>query len=292
MTAPLRIAPRLVLLAALLLPELLFAGGWTQKKGEGYFALNFQSTRARDFFGPDGDIIPINGAGTLLGNYLASFYGEYGLSDRVTAIAWWPFFVRNTVNEGVGDLTGQVLQPGLARNGIGDLDLGARVRIYKKGPFVLSGSVFLGLPTGIADDPELLHTGDGEFNQRIQVEAGYGKSRWYTTGYLGFNHRTQGFSEEFRYEGEIGWFVVPARFLVGFKLTGVESFQNGIPSTRGNGLFSNNVEYLSPQFFLAWETPSGWGLSARAGGAIKAQNALAAPGLEAGVFYKLRRKEG
>lgn len=52
--------------------------------------------------------------------------GEYGITNRLTAIAYVPFLVRNTVNEGVGALTGEILQPGLENTAFGDADLGLR----------------------------------------------------------------------------------------------------------------------------------------------------------------------
>ena len=45
-----------------------------------------------------------------------------------------------------------------------------------------------------------LLAGDGEFNQLLKIEAGVGGNKWYTTGYVGINNRTLGFSEEFRHE--------------------------------------------------------------------------------------------
>ena len=204
-------------------------------------------------------------------------------------MTYFPFFVRNTVNEGVGEITGQVLQPGLERNGIGDLTLGFRYRLLQKNRWVVSTTFLAGLPTGISDDPQLLNTGDGEFNQNIQVDVGYGGDKWYATGYLGFNNRTQGFSEEIRFEAEVGFQPGIKGLILGMKFTGVESLDNGDPSDRGNGLFANNVEYLSPQITAAWQADNGLGVSARVGGAFYARNALAAPGMELGVFYKLSK---
>jgi hypothetical protein len=109
----------------------LLAGGWTQKKGEGYFSTSLQATLAREFFSDNGDVININGAGTLLGNYIWSTYAEYGIHDRFTAIGYFPFLVRNTVNEGIGELTGEVLQEGLENTAIGDFDIGFRYRQRK-----------------------------------------------------------------------------------------------------------------------------------------------------------------
>jgi hypothetical protein len=281
---------RISLIAALLLSFLAsntFAQGWPQPKGHGFFKLDFSFIRSRTYYGLDGNIYDINGAGTLLGSYTTAFYGEYGLTNKLTAIAYVPFLVRNTVNEGVGAITGEVLQPGLENTAFGDADLGFRYGFLKKGSFVLSGSLWLGIPSGDYTNPDLLYTGDGEWNQQLRLEWGYGAARWYTNGYVGLNNRTKGFSEEFRFQAEFGYWLVKSQLLASAKLATVQSFFNGDPSGTTNGLFANNVEYISPQLGLTWERNDQWGLSALVAGAFAGTNALASPSVSVGVYRKL-----
>lgn len=267
--------------------SIVCATGWPQPRGGGFFKLDFSMIYSRQFFGDDGQVYDINGAGTALGNYTTSFYGEYGLSRRLTAITYVPFLVRNTVNEGVGAITGEVLQPGLENTAFGDVDLGLKYHFLQKGSFVLSGTLMLGLPTGDATNPHLLFTGDGEFNQFARLDWGYGQSRWYATGFLGINNRSKGFSEEFRYFGEVGYWLLKGRLLSSFKLNGVAPFNNGSPEGSANGLFANNVAFMSPQLGLTYEHKGEWGLSALVGGAVSGRNALASPAFSLGVFGKL-----
>ncbi len=281
---------RIALIACLfisLFSDSAFANGWPRQKGTGFYKLDFSFIRARSYYGPDGNIYDINGAGTLLGNYTTAFYGEYGLSNKLTAVAYVPFLVHNTVNEGVGAITGEVLQPGLENTAFGDVDLGIRYGLLKKGPWVLSGSLWLGIPSGDYTNPDLLYTGDGEWNQQLRIEWGYGAARWYATGYAGVNNRTKGFSEEFRYHAEAGYWLIKNTLLASVKLAGIESFNNGDPSGTTNGLFANNVEYFSPQFGLAWEQNNKWGISALIAGALNGRNALASPSVSVGVYRKL-----
>lgn len=263
------------------------ANGWPRPKGTGFYKLDFSFIRSRTYYGPDGNIYDINGAGTLLGSHTTAFYGEYGLTNNLTAITYVPFLVRNTVNEGVGAITGEVLQPGLENTAFGDVDLGFRLGLFKKGAWVLSGSLWLGIPSGDYTNPDLLYTGDGEWNQQLRFEWGYGAARWYATGYAGLNNRTKGFSEEFRYHAEAGYWLVKNTLLASVKLAGIKSFNNGDPSGTTNGLFANNMEYLSPQLGLAWERNNKWGVSALVAGALNGQNALASPSVSVGVYWKV-----
>lgn len=61
---------------------------------------------------------------------------------------------------------------------------------------MLSTSLTVGIPSGDFTDADLLYTGDGEFNQLIKAEWGYGAARWYASGNIGVNNRTKGFSEK------------------------------------------------------------------------------------------------
>lgn len=264
---------------------------WPQPKGHGFFKLDFSFIRARDFYSMDGKIYNINGYGTQLGNYTGSFYGEYGLTNRLTAVTYFPFLVRNTVNEGIGAITGEVLQPGLENTALGDIDLGLRYNFVKKDRFVLSGTLMFGLPTGDYQNADLLYTGDGEFNQIVLANWGTSGNRWYATGYAGVNNRTKNFSDEFRFFGEYGYWVIKQKLLLAAKVSVVESFRNGKPETSGNGLFSNNVEYISPQLGVTWEHQNTWGITAVAAGAVAGTNVLAAPSFSVGIYWKLKKSK-
>lgn len=277
----------LTLLYVLMIHATSLAGSWPQPKGGGFFKLDLSMIRARKYFGMDSNVYPINGAGTRLSNYVTSFYGEYGLTDKLTVVSYLPFFVRNTVNEGIGAITREVLQPGLSNNSIGDIDVGLRYGLWAKDGWSVTTALFLGLPTGDFKNENLLFTGDGEFNQQLRLEAGFGAAKWYATGYLGFNNRTRNFSDEFRFEAEFGHKFFADQLITGVKLSGVKSFDNGEPSGSGNGLFSNNVEFLSPQVFVAYEFKNQVGINLQIAGATNGRNVLAAPASSIGVYLKL-----
>ncbi|HMO39107.1 MAG TPA: hypothetical protein PKC76_10270 [Saprospiraceae bacterium] len=274
-----------IVVCTFITPE-IYAGGWPQPRNGGFLKMDISAIYARRFYGMDGNIYNINGAGTRLSNYVTAFYGEYGLTDRLTVIGYVPFLVRNTVNEGIGALSGEVLQPGLENTSIGDIDLGLRYGLFARNGWSVTTSLLLGLPTGDATNANLLFTGDGEFNQLIRIEAGYGTAQWYATGFIGFNNRTRNFSDEWRFELEFGHKFFNERLLAGVKLAGTQSLRNGDPTGSGNGLFSNNVEFISPQAFLAYEFKNQVGIQAQVAGAMSGRNVLAAPANSFGVYFR------
>ena len=62
------------------------AGAWTQPKGSGFFKIDTQLVRGKNFREVNGSKITI----PTLADYTASLYGEYGLRADLTAIGISP----------------------------------------------------------------------------------------------------------------------------------------------------------------------------------------------------------
>jgi hypothetical protein len=232
-------------------------------------------------FDTKGDILPFR----TLGNYTTSFYGEYGVTDKFTVFGYVPFFVRNVVNETRGRQTGNTIEPGISNNNFGDTDLGFRYALPVKN-VAIAANLILGIPTGDAKQEDALFTGDGEFNQLLKIGVGVGGKRMWVQSALGFNNRTKGFSDEFRYDFEVGAKLFNNRLLAILKINGIESLNNGTIEAATTGLFSNNVEFLSvgPEMLYYANSKKTIGISARIAGALKGQNILAAPSYSMGIF--------
>jgi protein XagA len=270
-----------IILILSLTPSVSTAQAWTKSKGKGFYKLDFSSIKAADIFNTKGEVTPFR----TLGNYTTSFYGEYGITDKITAVAYVPFFVRNVLNETKGNQTRNIIEQGITNNNFGDMDLGFRFALPIN-KVAVSANLILGIPTGDAKQKNALFTGDGEFNQMLKLAAGTGGKRWWGQTAVGFNNRTKGFSDEFRYDFEVGYKFFNDRFLAILKINGIESFNNGSVSEANTGLFSNNVEYMGigPEFLYYANAQKTIGISARIAGATKGQNVLAAPSMSVGVF--------
>ena len=271
----------IILFSIIATPSVLSAQAWTKSKGKGFYKLDFSAINAADVFDMAGKVVPFR----TLGNYSTSFYGEYGLTDKIMAIAYVPFYVRNVVNETKGNQTGTIIEPGIVNNNFGDVDLGFRFALPIKNVAV-AATLMLGIPTGDAKQVDGLFTGDGEFNQLLKIAVGTGGKRWWTQGAMGYNNRTKGFSDEFRYDFEFGYKFFNDRLLAIFKINGVESLNNGTAQAAVTGLFSNNVEFLGigPEVLYYVNSKKTIGISARIAGAAKGQNVLAAPATSVGIF--------
>lgn len=236
------------------------------------------------FYGPTGHLVDI----TTIGLYTTSLYGEYGFTDRLTGIVYFPFFVRSTLNEIAFRQSGNTI-PGDEFSSIGDTEIGIKYGLVTDKPIVLSTSLILGLPLGDTGggDSQILQTGDGEFNQMIRVDAShsfYPKSL-FASAYVAFNNRTRNFSDEIRFGLEVGGTF--NKFIPIFKLNVVQSLNNGGTSVVQNGVFSNNTEYLSPSIEINYQLNDQIGLSGSGAFALSGQNILASPNWGVGVYLKL-----
>jgi len=259
-------------------------GGWPQKKGKGFFKFGQTAIIANKYFDSEGNVIDI----TTISLYTTSLYGEYGITDRITAIAYVPFFVRSTLNEVQNTQTGVIL-PGDELNAFGDTDIGIKIGLTHKKPVAVSASLIVGLPLGKSalKDQTFLQTGDGEFNQMVMVDAGRGFNKWYMNVGVGFNNRTQGFSDEFRYTYEIGY-TGYKKLILTVKVNGVKPLNNATAAeTIGNGVFANKVEYLAYGPEISYKIKNNFGVTSSAFFAVAAKRILASPNVGIGLFYTL-----
>lgn len=261
-------------------------GAWTKGQGEGFFKLSQSVIVSDAFYSPEGTIQDIKTAGV----YITSVYAEYGITDNLTAVAFVPFFFRNTINRQEFRVSTNE-EPGDESNSFGDFNVGLQYGLLKKGAFVLSSSLLLGVPSGETAGGEsmILQSGDGEFNQLLRLHAGYSfyPKPFYAAAYAGVNNRTKDFSDEFHFGLEAGA-AFPSGFFAALKLAVVESFMNGDASASQTGIFSNNTEFISFGPELAYSFGNGWSVSGSALGAFSGQNILASPMYSLGVVYELK----
>ena len=267
-------------------------GGWTSKHLNGFFKVEGRVLAATDWYDDTGKVIPIPE-----NFYLAnSFYGEFGVLDRLDVIVNIPFLVTNaqSAQETTGNNT-PLVQEDLV-SGIGDIRVGVRYGILQNTPLVLSASLFFGLPTGSqAKENDFVATGDGEFNQLLKIEAGYSfyPAPFYLGAGVGFNNRTQNFSDEIHLYTEVGasfW----KRFFVKVAINAVAPLGNGSLVNRRfvYTLFQNNVAYTAFGGEIGgFVLQNRLGLSIGADGALNGRNVLATPSLYLSVFYKLNYEE-
>ena len=274
--------------------QLVFAGGpWPQKKGGFYIKLSEWWTVFDQHYTDQGFLDP----NVTTSIFNTTLYAEYGLTDRFTATINTPLLSRNIVNNVRSATTSEVIFEGDALNSFGDIDLSFKYGLTKPGAkFPVSASLTLGIPTGVAQGglQNNLQTGDGEFNQILQVHAGtgfnIGNLSAYASTYVGYNNRTNGFSEELRGGLEVGLGLFQNKLWLNSRLNIVESLKNGdtAATTTSTSIFANNSEFTSLGFEANLYLSKNFGVSAGVASALRGEIIAAAPAYNVGVFIDLK----
>ena len=264
---------------------------WTQKTGNGYYKLSAWYLEADSHYTDTGETDP----NTTRGQFSVNFYGEYGLSDKIDIITYIPFFSRTFENDVISGTTGQKLSEGEALNGIGDIDLGIKYGILQGESYAWSASLILGLPTGesAGGSNGSFQTGDGEFNQLIRTALGLsfslGNLPAYAKTYVGFNNRTNNFSDEFRTGLEVGANTFNKKLWIIGKTDVLKSFKNGSLSAQNSqgSIFANNIEFVSLSIETAYYITEKLGVSLSYSNAVSGRLIYANPSFSGGFFLDI-----
>lgn len=273
----------------LLLLTQIVVGQWNKGKNNGYYKLSASSLVANEHF----TSAKIKDPNATRGNFVISAYGEYGLTSKIDIITYVPLFSRVYQNKQVSATTGGIIQDGESLNSIGDIELGFRHKIFKNDHLAVSGTLKLGLPTGDSNGggDGSFQTGDGEFNQLIQLDLGIpfkvSHHDFYIKVYSAFNNRNKGFSDEYHFGGELGTKINSKIFLAS-KFNNVRSLYNGDLTGTGQGVFANNIEQTNLSAEFAYYFTSKFGLSLSYTAILSGKITYAASVYAVGLFWDVK----
>lgn len=126
----------------------LDAGGWPQEKGKSFIQLTYGTSSSNTVYKFDGETkYPTDNGGATVRDFpLADrglfLYLEYGLTEDLTLVAD-AAFKRSVITTPIERRETQ---------GLGDIGIAARYRVWQSGPHVLSARAGLTLPTGYNRD--------------------------------------------------------------------------------------------------------------------------------------------
>ncbi len=252
-----------------------YCQGVIQKRGYGWVQLSQYITRSDSYFDSDSERISIR-TNAL---YMTTLSGEYGITDRLTAIIAFPFFARSTVNQLEYNQTGNI-ESGGSLNSLGDTDIGLRFGVLQNFPLQINGFVTFGLPFGkkgnVGTETDI-QTGDGEFNQiaGIELRHNFSSIKLSTSGYVAFNNRTRDFSNEIRYGFETCYKA--KRLFATASLSVIESLFNDTAPVSLNSIFSNHREWVAPGVEVGYRITEKVSFLAAGTFTVSGRNTTAAP---------------
>ncbi|WP_345115488.1 hypothetical protein [Hymenobacter algoricola] len=176
-------------------------GGWIRPAGGAYAKIGLTSVNTTRYYTLSGEALTTN----RFSQQVASLYAEVGLGHHLEAIVNFPAYRRAKFSAST------------ATQGIGDAQLGLRYGVLR-GAWPLALSVAAELPTGNpkargtnTGNSQLeiaLPTGDGEFNVWTRAALSHSFSpKVYATLEAGYNARTEGFTNQYSYGGQVGYLL-------------------------------------------------------------------------------------
>ena len=258
--------------------NILQAGAWTQGKNKYYFQASYQSLSGDQFYDADGNKISMN----KLTDHTISLYGEYGLTDDITIFGYIPFYKDLTIEDTEGGIIPDVKTVGGDRNkgGVSDIDFGAKIKLASYKQSVFSASVLFGIPTGDSDEQGGLVLGDGEFNQAVIFNAGHSLYPLpsYITWGLGYNNRTEGYSDEIFAYLEGGYSFMERKLTLILKVRGLFSVDNGDGLAKGGygKVFADEQSYIAYGPTINYKLNKNLGINASVTTGAAASNIISA----------------
>jgi hypothetical protein len=255
------------------------AGAWTMQKGKLYNRLAFNYYFADDEFDRDGDRtdFALNGEfrDINLGNYI-----EYGLSNSVTLINSLYYKSIRKVDD----------SKKIKTYGIGDIDLGVRLKVSEGSWGILSTQTIVKIPEAYDKDKEL-PLGNGQYD--VELRFLYGRSLWpHIPGYcnfeIGYRLRFDAPSDELRYLAEFGMDFSKNSY-GRIKLDGIYSMDNGSHfDTSGNPTATNNFNLGKLDIALGYKITNSWGLEIGYTPEIYGKNTAAGATYTFAITYQIR----
>lgn len=174
-------------------------GGWVKKKRSFYGKVSVSSFRSRQYYSLLGTL---NDQGAQFRQTSVNLYAEYGLTDRLTVILNTPLFRANRfantgTTSGFGDAMVELKYGLLTKKIPVAISIAPSFPTGKSRALVASENIpgnFINLPIG-----------DGELNiwTRAYASSSLGNNT-YVSADAGYNFRTQGFTNQYTFGGEIG----------------------------------------------------------------------------------------
>ncbi|RCS26084.1 hypothetical protein DUT90_09920 [Polaribacter sp. WD7] len=255
---------------------------WTQEKGKFYTQLSFTSIANYNSLFGDPEILTER---EITDNTL-QFFGEYGLSDKTSLLVNIPFKLIET-----GDLTSTNLNPtttAATESTLGNIELGLKHNFYQK-DWTISGQFSVEANTSSFDASSGIRTGYDAWTFSPLLLAGKSFGDTYIQGFLGANLRTNNYSSNFRFGGEIGSRLGKHVWLIAF-LDVSSSFKNGdvvIPQENIlTGLYVNDQEFGAFGLKAIGEISENFGITAGFGGAFSGNNVAKQGALNIGLYHK------
>ena len=236
----------IIVIFTLMILQVQAQSGWTRKAQSFYLQSSASYYSSKDYYTTEGDL---SDTGSRFNSSALILYGEYGVTDRFTAILDLPVIMLNSFSS-----TETVA-------GVGSLKIGFKYRLFNNLPIAVQADFEIPTddgsnyakskkPNSLGTFDEInLPTSDGEFNVWTNLIAShsFGAGKTYGSLYSGINFRTESFSNQFQAGAEVGHLLFDKLYLIG-KLRILEKLSSGEGFQGGSFLYGEGTTFTSYGF--------------------------------------------
>ncbi len=259
--------------------------GWTRAKNSWYAKTDLALFRSDTYYNPAGDKVQT----AEFAQNSVNLYGEYGLTNRWTALLSWPVLRTNAFER-----TETVV-------GVGDLRLETKYR-FTGSQWPVSVSLAVEMPTGranaLAENEDFpgnfinLPTGDGEWNLWATAAASKSFGKVYGSLFAAYDFRTQyqglAFQDLYQFGAEVGYNPWAPLWLVAKLRTQYSTGESQHPAELGF-LRGDATQYTAFNLESSWRITGRWGIALSFSNVndliAPLENLYAAPTYTLGVFF-------
>jgi hypothetical protein len=257
---------------------------WTRAKGSYYAQIGVSALSYNSLLNKGEENIKLN---RDVSDLTIQGYLEYGITNKLTGTLILPFKVTTVSNS-----TSVPFRDGLLSS-FSNITGGLTYNFFKKGGWVASGKAVVGLPTATNFESTGLRTGFDATLITPSALVGYGHGRLFTSGEIGYQFRTNNYSNRYMANFQIGRkFGSTENILAILGLEYMNSEANGTYNDGNSiytGLYLDRQSYFAPVLKGGYKYNDHWMSWISVGGALGGLNqaVAASPGISVSVSYQL-----
>ena len=250
---------------------------WTRDKGKAYVQLGFTGLFYNQFADENGKKQDLN---ANISEASFQVYSEYGLTNKLTVNLIVPYksisveydFLNTTKNH----------------SGIGNVSLGLKYKLSDKN-WKISTGILYSANSISKNKTNFLATGFNASTILPYVTIGKSKNKWYYYGNIGYGYMDNDYSDFFRFNGEVGYEVIPkGHIILALDTKNIVSNETAfINDPYSNLSTSDRQNYNAFGLKLNYEfSKDKFGVNFAGFGAFDNKNAPLAPTLNFGLYSK------
>lgn len=254
----------------------LWAGAWSQQKGQGLAITTYRYYGTHKVFSGSGSLVKSENGGHFTKNE-ANLYLEYGVTNNITLLG--NFFLQHVSSS--DRVSGRDSNFGLSQQ-----EVGARWQFSNK-PVAQSFQLLVGFPGG-SDATPVLDNNQWDFELDYFIAKSFkclGRDAFVELG-GGPRFRTGAPADQLRWFATLGYSITHQWQIFG-QLEGTHGLGNDSPQTVGNNVtVTTNYTLLKAGLTVAYNINDRWALSAGPFIHYYGKNTGAGGGVQAAVWYR------